>query len=82
MNDDSHQNYSNNELTLSFNNSNEKQRWQGPKNIQPSQGLHSPGSTSIKSFDIQVANWRMEGLERDSDTNSEDEFFDACGNYK
>ncbi|XP_044737260.1 protein retinal degeneration B isoform X2 [Chrysoperla carnea] len=78
MNDDSHQNYSNNELTLTFNNSNEKQRWQGPKNIQPSQGLHSPGSTSIKSFDIQVANWRMEGLERDSDTNSEDEFFDAC----
>lgn len=40
-----------------------------------SHGLHSPGSTSVKSF--EVANWRMEGLGRDSDTGSEDEFFDC-----
>ncbi|KAF4523499.1 hypothetical protein B566_EDAN004570, partial [Ephemera danica] len=39
--------------------------------------LHSPGSGSGKSFDIQMANWRMESIVRDSDSASEDEFFDC-----
>ncbi|XP_037039413.1 protein retinal degeneration B isoform X3 [Bradysia coprophila] len=38
--------------------------------------LHSPiGSTH--SFDLQVANWRMEKLEVDSKSGSEEEFFDC-----
>jgi hypothetical protein len=41
--------------------------------------LHSPSSTSAKSFDLQVANWRMESIVRDSDSGSEDEFFDCQG---
>jgi hypothetical protein len=41
--------------------------------------LHSPSSTSAKSFDLQVANWRMESIVRDSDSGSEDEFFDCEG---
>lgn len=41
--------------------------------------LHSPGSGSGKSFDIQVANWRMESIVRDSDSASEEEFFDCQG---
>ncbi|XP_071449416.1 protein retinal degeneration B [Hetaerina americana] len=46
--------------------------------------LHSPGSGSLKSFDLQVANWRMESIVRDSDSGSDDEFFDcqAPGNKK
>ncbi|XP_069686277.1 protein retinal degeneration B isoform X6 [Periplaneta americana] len=39
--------------------------------------LHSPSSTSTKSFDLQMANWRMESIVRDSDSGSEDEFFDC-----
>ncbi|XP_021934128.1 protein retinal degeneration B isoform X3 [Zootermopsis nevadensis] len=39
--------------------------------------LHSPSSTSTKSFDLQVANWRMESIVRDSDSDSDDEFFDC-----
>ncbi|XP_055526157.1 protein retinal degeneration B isoform X2 [Wyeomyia smithii] len=40
--------------------------------------LHSPlGSTH--SFDLQVANWRMEKLEVDSKSGSEEEFFDCLG---
>ncbi|XP_013794792.1 protein retinal degeneration B-like isoform X2 [Limulus polyphemus] len=39
--------------------------------------LHSPDGSSIKSFDIQMANWRMESIVRDSGSSSEDEFFDA-----
>lgn len=42
-------------------------------------GLHSPSSTSTKSFDLQMANWRMESIVRDSDSGSEDEFFDCQG---
>ncbi|KAG8232022.1 hypothetical protein J437_LFUL012046 [Ladona fulva] len=42
--------------------------------------LHSPGSGSLKSFDLQVANWRMESIVRDSESGSEDEFFD-CQDY-
>lgn len=41
--------------------------------------LHSPSSTSTKSFDLQVANWRMESIVRDSDSDSDDEFFDCQG---
>ncbi|CAH1098537.1 unnamed protein product [Psylliodes chrysocephalus] len=39
--------------------------------------LHSPSSSSIKSFDIQVANWRIKTLGRDSGSSSEEEFFDC-----
>ncbi|XP_046390635.1 protein retinal degeneration B isoform X2 [Ischnura elegans] len=39
--------------------------------------LHSPGSGSLKSFDLQVANWRMESIVRDSDSGSDEEFFDC-----
>ncbi|PSN38012.1 Protein retinal degeneration B [Blattella germanica] len=39
--------------------------------------LHSPSSTSSKSFDLQMANWRMESIVRDSDSGSDDEFFDC-----
>lgn len=46
-------------------------RWQQPI------PLHSPSSSSIKSFDLQVANWRIESLGRDSDSGSDDEFFDC-----
>ncbi|XP_055915002.1 protein retinal degeneration B isoform X3 [Eupeodes corollae] len=38
--------------------------------------LHSPVG-SAHSFDLQVANWRMERLEVDSKSNSEEEFFDC-----
>lgn len=41
--------------------------------------LHSPGSGSGKSFDVQMANWRMESIVRDSDSASEEEFFDCQG---
>ncbi|XP_076306047.1 protein retinal degeneration B-like isoform X2 [Tachypleus tridentatus] len=39
--------------------------------------LHSPDGSSVKNFDIQMANWRMESIVRDFDSSSEDEFFDA-----
>lgn len=42
-------------------------------------GLHSPSSSSIKSFDLQVANWRIESLGRDSESGSDEEFFDCQG---
>ncbi|KRK06251.1 protein retinal degeneration B isoform X2 [Drosophila yakuba] len=38
--------------------------------------LHSPVG-SAHSFDLQVANWRMERLEVDSKSNSDEEFFDC-----
>lgn len=41
--------------------------------------LHSPGSGSSKNFDLQVANWRMESIVRDSDSGSEEEYFDCQG---
>ncbi|XP_049819691.1 protein retinal degeneration B-like isoform X2 [Aethina tumida] len=44
---------------------------------QPSRGLHSPSSSSVKSFDLQVANWRIESLGRDSESASDEEFFDC-----
>lgn len=40
-------------------------------------GLSSPCST--KSFVIQMANWRMEGIVRESESSSEDEYFDCEG---
>lgn len=36
---------------------------------------------SAKSFDLQVANWRMEKLEVDSKTGSDDEFYDCLGEH-
>ncbi|KAG1678718.1 Protein retinal degeneration B [Nymphon striatum] len=40
--------------------------------------LHSPGGMgSQSSFDIQVANWRMESIMRDSDSSSDEEFYDC-----
>ncbi|XP_058805045.1 protein retinal degeneration B isoform X2 [Phymastichus coffea] len=37
--------------------------------------LHSPNSA--KNFDVQIANWRMESIVRESESGSEDEFFDC-----
>lgn len=34
---------------------------------------------SAKSFDLQVANWRMEKLEMESKSGSDDEFYDCLG---
>lgn len=31
----------------------------------------------MKSFDLQVANWRIESIGRDSESASDDEFFDC-----
>lgn len=39
--------------------------------------MHSPNSN--KSFDIQIANWRMESIVRESESGSDDEFFDCQG---
>lgn len=39
--------------------------------------LHSPSGSSTQSFDLQLANWRMESIVRESDSSSNDEFFDA-----
>ncbi|KAL1501307.1 hypothetical protein ABEB36_006651 [Hypothenemus hampei] len=39
--------------------------------------VHSPSSASVKSFDLQVANWRIETLSRDSESGSDEEFFDC-----
>lgn len=41
-------------------------------------GLHSPNDSN-RSFDLQVSNWRMEKLEVDSKSGSEEEFFDCMG---
>ncbi|XP_025836899.1 protein retinal degeneration B isoform X2 [Agrilus planipennis] len=60
-----------NDMGLSFHRDDEK--WQ-------QRNLHSPGSSSLKSFDLQVANWRIESLGRDSDSASDEEFFDCQEN--
>ncbi|KAJ8934898.1 hypothetical protein NQ318_002652 [Aromia moschata] len=44
---------------------------------QQSRALHSPSSSSIKSFDLQIANWRIESIGRDSESGSDEEFFDC-----
>ncbi|XP_060520907.1 protein retinal degeneration B [Cylas formicarius] len=49
----------------------EDKLWQQPRS------LHSPSSASVKSFDLQVANWRIESLGRDSESGSDEEFFDC-----
>lgn len=41
--------------------------------------LNSPGSS--KGFDAQNASWRMESIVRDSDSASEEEFFDCQGEF-
>lgn len=48
---------------------------------QPPRSLHSPGSASVKSFDLQVGNWRIETLGRDSESGSDEEFFDCEGEF-
>lgn len=40
--------------------------------------LHSPsGSASNKGFDLQLANWRMESCARQTDSSSDEEFYDC-----
>lgn len=39
--------------------------------------LYSPNGNSMANFDIQMANWRMESIVRDSETSSDEEYFDA-----
>lgn len=39
--------------------------------------MHS--SNLNKNFDIQIANWRMESIVRESESGSDDEFFDCQG---
>lgn len=42
--------------------------------------LQSPTSTLNKGFDNHMANWRMESIMRDSDSDSDnEEFFDCQG---
>ncbi|XP_076232304.1 retinal degeneration B isoform X1 [Calliopsis andreniformis] len=41
--------------------------------------IHSP--VSNKSFDMQIANWRMESIVRESESGSEEEFFDCQENF-
>lgn len=40
--------------------------------------LHSP-TGSCKGFDLNIDKWRMESLRRDSESGSEEEFFDCQG---
>lgn len=51
-------------------NSRHDDSWHQPR------GIHSPSSSSIKSFDLQRP---IESLARESDSGSEDEFFDCQG---
>ncbi|XP_043676418.1 protein retinal degeneration B isoform X1 [Vespula pensylvanica] len=53
---------------------NEKKSWK--KNA----ASHSP--SSAKSMDIQIANWRMESIVRESETSSEEEFFDCQEHFE
>ncbi|XP_023216410.1 protein retinal degeneration B-like isoform X2 [Centruroides sculpturatus] len=39
--------------------------------------LYSPNGNSMAHFDVQMANWRMESIVRDSETSSDEEYFDA-----
>ncbi|XP_076755807.1 retinal degeneration B [Xylocopa sonorina] len=43
------------------------------------QAMNSPCSN--KSFDMQIANWRMESIVRESESGSEDEFFDCQAGF-
>ncbi|XP_046827595.1 protein retinal degeneration B isoform X1 [Vespa crabro] len=53
---------------------NEKKSWK--KNT----ASHSP--SSAKNMDIQIANWRMESIVRESETSSEEEFFDCQEHFE
>lgn len=46
---------------------------------QGSKGAIPSPLGSAKSFDLQVANWRMEKLEMESKSGSEEEFYDCLG---
>lgn len=50
----------------------------GTESVTKGTGHSSMGSTH--SFDLQVANWRLERLEVDSKSGSEEEFFDCVDN--
>lgn len=39
------------------------------------------GGSSNASFDMHLANWRMESIVRDSESSSDEEFFDAEGKF-
>ncbi|XP_028050216.2 protein retinal degeneration B isoform X9 [Monomorium pharaonis] len=41
--------------------------------------MHSPNTN--KNFDIQIANWRMESIVRESESGSDDEFFDCQAGF-
>ncbi|XP_029679221.1 protein retinal degeneration B isoform X2 [Formica exsecta] len=55
--------------------SNAKKEWR-KNNVH----LHSPNSN--KNFDIQIANWRMESIVRESESGSDDEFFDCQEDFE
>ncbi|XP_043462578.1 protein retinal degeneration B isoform X2 [Leptopilina heterotoma] len=40
-----------------------------------------PSPNSSKNFDIQIANWRMESIVRESESGSDDEFFDCQAGF-
>lgn len=44
--------------------------------------LNSPGASSSKGYDAHNASWRMESIVRDSDSASEEEFFDCQGELR
>ncbi|RLU17848.1 hypothetical protein DMN91_010086 [Ooceraea biroi] len=52
----------------------------GKKDWRKNVSAHSPSSN--KSFDIQIANWRMESIVRESESGSDDEFFDCQENFE
>ncbi|XP_039307344.1 protein retinal degeneration B isoform X3 [Solenopsis invicta] len=54
----------------------EKAKKEWMKNNVP---LHSPNSN--KNFDMQIANWRMESIVRESESGSDDEFFDCQAGF-
>ncbi|XP_026829067.1 protein retinal degeneration B isoform X4 [Ooceraea biroi] len=51
----------------------------GKKDWRKNVSAHSPSSN--KSFDIQIANWRMESIVRESESGSDDEFFDCQAGF-
>lgn len=51
-------------------------------NFHGSKGALPSPLGSTKSFDLQVANWRMEKLEMESKSGSDEEFYDCLGESK
>ena len=41
--------------------------------------MTNTSALTVADFDIQLANWRMESIMNESDSSSNDEFFDAKG---